>query len=84
MVEWSGGVLRSNLHRVYFAPGEQAVHERYSLAYAIRPEGVVSMKRLAMKGRAVPDLEEDEEDLDCSANEWLEKGSCYLCWERQC
>ncbi|KAH8759692.1 hypothetical protein BGZ57DRAFT_612975 [Hyaloscypha finlandica] len=71
MVEWSGGILRSNLHRVYFAPGEQAVHERYSLAYAVRPEGIVPMKRLAMEGSAVPDLEEGEEDLDCTANEWL-------------
>ena len=71
MVEWSGGILRSNLHLVYFAPGEQAVHERYSLAYAVRPEGIVPMKRLAMEGSAVPDLEEGEEDLDCTANEWL-------------
>lgn len=71
MVEWSGGVLRSNLHRVYFAPGAQAEHERYSLAYAIRPEGIQSMKRLAFEGSAVPDLEEGEEDLDCDANQWL-------------
>lgn len=71
MVEWSGGVLRSNLHRVFFAPGEQATHERYSLAYAIRPEGVASMKRLNYPGCAVPDAEEGEEDLDFSAAEWL-------------
>lgn len=24
-----------------------------------------------MEGSAVPDLEEGEEDLDCTANEWL-------------
>ena len=75
MVEWSGGVLRSNLHRVYFAPGAQAEHERYSLAYAIRPEGVVSMNRLALPGSVIPDLEEGEQDLGLSANEWLKKKS---------
>ena len=71
MVEWSGGVLRSNLHRVYFAPGAQAECERYSLAYAIRPEGVQSMKRLAIEGCVVPDAEAGEVDLDCTADEWL-------------
>jgi isopenicillin N synthase-like dioxygenase len=71
MVEWSGGILRSNLHRVFFAPGAQAEHERYSLAYAIRPEGVVSMKRLAIEGSLIPEAEEGEESLDCSASEWL-------------
>jgi isopenicillin N synthase-like dioxygenase len=70
MVEWSGGILRSNLHRVYFAPGAQAECERYSLAYAIRPEGTTSMKRLAVAGSVIPPLEKDEEELNCDANEW--------------
>lgn len=71
MVEWSGGILRSNLHRVYFAPGAQAVLDRYSVAYAIRPEGVIPMKRLAIEGSLIPLPEEGEIDLDCNANEWL-------------
>jgi isopenicillin N synthase-like dioxygenase len=71
MVEWSGGVLRSNLHRVTFAPGAQAECERYSLAYAIRPEGVISMKRLNVEGSVIPDLEAGEEDLDINAHQWL-------------
>lgn len=70
MVEWTGGVLRSNLHRVFFAPGAQAEYERYSLAYAIRPEGAVSMKRLNVPGSLIEPLEEGEQDLDCNANEW--------------
>ena len=70
MVEWSGGILRSNLHRVFFAPGAQAEHERYSLAYAIRPEGAVSMKRLDVPGSLIPPLEEGEQQLDCNASEW--------------
>ena len=70
MVEWTGGILRSNLHRVYFAPRVQAEHERYSLAYAIRPEGAVSMKRIDAPGSRIPALEEGEANLDCDANEW--------------
>jgi isopenicillin N synthase-like dioxygenase len=70
VVEWTGGILRSNLHRVYFAPGAQAECERYSLAYAIRPEGAVSMKRLNVPGSFIPPLEEGEENLDCTADEW--------------
>jgi isopenicillin N synthase-like dioxygenase len=37
MVEWSAGILRSNMHRVTFAPGEQSTVSRYSLAYLVRP-----------------------------------------------
>lgn len=71
MVEWSGGELRSNLHRGSFAPCAQAEVEGYSLAYSIRPEDVQSMKRLAVEGSAIPDLEVGEKDLDGDANEWL-------------
>ncbi len=70
MVEWTAGILRSNLHRVYFAPGKQAEEERYSLALAIRPEGVAPMKRLAVPGSLIPLLGDGEKDLDCDANEW--------------
>ena len=70
MVEWSAGILRSNLHRVTFAPGPQANHARYSLAYFVRPEGSVSMQRLAKSGSLIPGLEEGEEELDCTATEW--------------
>ena len=46
MVQWSAGVLRSNLHRVTYAPGEQAGTPRYSVACLTRPEASVSTKRL--------------------------------------
>lgn len=70
MVEWTGGILRSNLHRVYFAPGEQAGCERYSLALAIRPEGRCSMKRLDVPGSLIEPIKEGEEELECNAFEW--------------
>ena len=69
MVEWSAGILRSNLHRVTYAPGEQANTPRYSVAYLIRPEASVSMKRLS-GGGVIPALKEGEEDIDMDAKEW--------------
>lgn len=46
MVKFTNGIIRSNLHRVAYAPGEQAVHDRYSLAYFSRPLDSVLMKAL--------------------------------------
>lgn len=70
MVEWTGGILRSNLHRVFVAPGKQAEYDRYSLAFAIRPEGALPMKRLSVPGSLIEPLGEGEKDLECDANEW--------------
>ena len=38
MVHFSEGVVRSNLHQVAYAPGDQAVMDRYSIAYFARPK----------------------------------------------
>lgn len=70
MVEWSGGVLRSNLHRVSYAPGDQSQHARYSIAYLRRPAKEADMKRL--RGGLVPDLE-DSHDCQDSAYSWEQK-----------
>lgn len=69
MVEWTAGILRSNLHRVTYAPGEQADIPRYSVAYLVRPEPSVSMKRLG-GGEVIPALREGEEDVEMDAREW--------------
>lgn len=50
MVHFSGGVIRSNLHRVGYAPGLQGLLDRYSIAYFARPEDEVVMEGLRMKG----------------------------------
>ena len=47
MVHFSEGVVRSNLHRVAYAPEEQAVMDRYSIAYFARPEDEVVLEGLA-------------------------------------
>ncbi|SMQ48830.1 unnamed protein product [Zymoseptoria tritici ST99CH_3D7] len=46
MVKFSGGVLRSNIHRVVNPPGEQARSTRYSLVYFSRPEDDVLLQVL--------------------------------------
>ncbi|TVY73201.1 Oxidoreductase vrtI, partial [Lachnellula suecica] len=70
MVEWTAGILRSNMHRVAFAPGEQGRMPRYSLAYLVRPEAGAPMKRLAGGGSLIPGLEEGEEENGLTAGEW--------------
>lgn len=70
MVEWSGDILRSNMHRVTFAPGEQGSVPRFSLAYLVRPFGDASMRRLAGRGCLIPEVKEGEEDNVMNARDW--------------
>ncbi|KUJ12177.1 Clavaminate synthase-like protein [Mollisia scopiformis] len=69
MVEWSGGILRSNMHRVTFAPGEQSKLPRYSLAYLVRPDGDAPMKRLGGEGSLIPQAEGGGEEDTMTARE---------------
>jgi len=68
LVEWTGGLLRSSLHRVVTASGAQASVPRQSLAYLVRPEWSASMRRLE-GGTMIPRLEEDEEAETMSVSE---------------
>ncbi|PQE31746.1 2OG-Fe(II) oxygenase family protein [Rutstroemia sp. NJR-2017a WRK4] len=70
LMERTGGVLCSALHRVITPPGEQGGCERRSLAYLVRCEDEGSMRRL--EGRGVPRLGEGEEDQERSVKEWAE------------
>ncbi|KAI0031250.1 Clavaminate synthase-like protein [Vararia minispora EC-137] len=47
MVIFSGGILRSNMHRVVPPPVEQAAHDRWSLAYFTRPGDSVVLEALS-------------------------------------
>ena len=72
MVQWTGGVLRSNIHRVSTAPGQQASCSRYSHAYLLRPGFDSSMRRL-VGGGVIPEIADgDQEENDCT-REWEEK-----------
>lgn len=46
MVQWTGGILRSNMHRIRFAPGQQRFVDRYSVAILVRPNRDASMRSL--------------------------------------
>ncbi|TVY15591.1 Oxidoreductase vrtI [Lachnellula arida] len=74
LVERTGGLLRSALHRIITPPGKQALVTRRSLAYLIRIEDNGSMRRLKSDGGVIPQLAEDEEDEDESRTpaEWAE------------
>lgn len=68
LVEWTGGLLRSSLHRVITAPGEQALVARQSVAYLVRPQNNASMQRL--KSDIIPPVQQGEEDEIRSVVEW--------------
>lgn len=71
MVQWTGGLLRSNVHRISCAPGPQRSADRYSLALLVRPERDASMKRLVGPG-------EGGEDDYLTAWEWEVKKAMAL------
>lgn len=51
MVHFLEGVVRSNLHRVAYAPGEQAFMDRFCIAYFAGPEDEVVLESLAYAGK---------------------------------
>ncbi|GKZ22391.1 hypothetical protein AbraIFM66951_011559 [Aspergillus brasiliensis] len=70
LVEWTGGLLRSSLHRVVTAPGDQAMMQRQSVAYLVRAKRTASLKRV--KGGIIPPLLPGEEDETRTVDEWSE------------
>ncbi|KAJ4347368.1 uncharacterized protein N0V89_011309 [Didymosphaeria variabile] len=84
LVQWTGGVLRSNVHRVTYPPGEQAAYDRYSVAYLIRASSDCKMERL--QGGRIPDKEVDGnyEDDDILADDWERKKNMALISGKDC
>ena len=76
MVKLTRGLLRSNVHRVTYAPGAQAEHPRYSLAYLARPEDKTIMNGLG-KNSVIPRFAEGltepepEEEEVVTIEEWI-------------
>ncbi|KAI0454621.1 oxidoreductase [Xylaria acuta] len=66
MAQWTGGLLRSNVHRIRYPPGEQRFLDRYSVAILARPERDASMRRFAGQGED----SENTEDDNLTAWEW--------------
>lgn len=67
MTKFTGGLLRSNIHRVVSPPGEQAEETRYSVVYFSRPEDEVVLKRL--EGGVIPKGEDDGQAMN--SKEWI-------------
>lgn len=63
LVKFSGGRLRSNIHRVVPPPGEQSACDRYSLVYFCRPGDDVVLRTL-VEG-------EGGGEEEVSAKEWI-------------
>ncbi|KAF7339074.1 Clavaminate synthase-like protein [Mycena venus] len=55
MVIFSGGILRSNLHRVVNPPGAQGSLDRYSLVYFTRPADSVVLRALTDESPLIAD-----------------------------
>ena len=71
LTQWTGGVLRSNLHRVAYAPGQQSTCERYSFGYFLKPTATTSMRRLEV-GDVIPKdvTGEDQQFNDLAYHDW--------------
>lgn len=62
-VSWTGGILRSNVHRIRHAPGEQRLVDRYSFTIAARASADTTMKRMGNLGDET-ELESDMTVID--------------------
>ncbi|KAI5116024.1 hypothetical protein M0805_002261 [Coniferiporia weirii] len=75
---FSGGILRSNLHRVVPPPGAQAAHPRWSLVYFTRPSNNMQLRALTDEsgmikeaiGRMTPE-ERKKFEPNATASEWF-------------
>lgn len=67
MVQWTGGLLWSNAHRVTYSPGGQRFVDRYSMSYFLRPEQNAPMKRI------IGDGDDDSDAANMTAWEWETK-----------
>ncbi|KDQ63016.1 hypothetical protein JAAARDRAFT_29011 [Jaapia argillacea MUCL 33604] len=75
MVFFSGGILRSNTHRVVRPPGEQSRHERISVAFFTRPSDSVVLRPLvegsASIAAAVEAAPAGKYETGATAGEWV-------------
>ncbi|KAI0751881.1 Clavaminate synthase-like protein [Daedaleopsis nitida] len=71
----SGGILRSNIHRVVAPPKAQAEYERWSVVYFTRPNDTVELRALKEKSaqiaEAVANAPEGKYKPGVTAKEWL-------------
>ena len=75
MVQWTGGMLRSNMHRVVPPPGMQSEVSRFSMAYVLKPPYACRMERL--KGESIPRGEGAEEEVGTYEEFFAKKSKGY-------
>ncbi|KAH8910541.1 Clavaminate synthase-like protein [Coniochaeta sp. PMI_546] len=84
MVTFTNGALKSAKHRVVPAPGEQGLHDRYSVVYFVRPHNDALMKPLPKfdDGTQVKVAGKFQEQVDegkvYSAGEWMVRRAAQL------
>ncbi|EMD41145.1 hypothetical protein CERSUDRAFT_111710 [Gelatoporia subvermispora B] len=82
LVLLSGGILRSNLHRVVPPPGEQFPLERWSLGYFMRPGDNVPLRALVedspMIAEAVAKTPEKNWDTGVTSKEWAVRRIMFI------
>jgi len=75
LVKFSGGILRSNIHRVVSPPGLQAETTRFSLVYFARAEDDVPLRALResemVRERVGAGKDGEEEEEVLSSKEWI-------------
>ncbi|KAH9848648.1 Clavaminate synthase-like protein [Lenzites betulinus] len=75
MTIFSGGILRSNLHRVVPPPKEQGYYERWSLVFFTRPGHAAILRPLSGESpiiaEAVSKLPPGKYDTDATSKEWF-------------
>ncbi|KAL0952183.1 hypothetical protein HGRIS_008795 [Hohenbuehelia grisea] len=87
MAIFSGGILRSNIHRVVPPPGEQRKFDRWSLVFFTRPGDSVVLRALTdespLIAKAVSDAQKDEASAAQASNvvkQFIETGETAGEW----
>ena len=70
MTEWSSGRLRSDLHRVTWAPGAQSTAMRFSVAFLMRPE----------YGAPIVSLVDDDQEREQGKTNQGDAGPAPIVW----
>lgn len=77
MVQLTKSLLRRNIHRVTYAPGDQAKEVRFSLGFFAKPELKTLMNTLGGSD-VIPAAEQGEAMLNLSAEQWAKQKTIAL------
>ncbi|KDR67205.1 hypothetical protein GALMADRAFT_80197 [Galerina marginata CBS 339.88] len=82
MAIFSGGILRSNVHRVVPQPGEQGKWDRWTLVYFFRPHATCELKTLAEESPLIKNAASLPNSVNVppgsTAEEWFKRRTKYF------